>query len=191
MKKKTINAYDKTFEIFISKKEIAERVKILGKNISKDYRDKNPLLLCILNGAFVFSADLVRALNINCNVSFTKLASYSGLKSSGKVTTILGIDTPIKGRHVIIVEDIVDSGVTMNRLLKQLALESPASVTIAACFMKTEALIEPVEVKYLGFDIPNKFIIGYGLDYDGLGRNWSDVYVLKKDNGQGTRDENK
>ncbi len=173
-----VHAHDKTFELYMSKKEIAARVKNLGKKISDDYRDKNPLLLCILNGAFVFAADLARAMDINCEISFTKLSSYNGLKSSGEVTTILGIDIPVQGRHVIIVEDIVDTGITLNRFLRQLASQSPASIKIAACFIKTEAIIEPVEIHYLGFKIPNKFIIGYGLDYNGLGRNWGDVYTL-------------
>lgn len=179
MNKLQVSAHDKIFELYISEKKIAQRVRTLGKQISDDYRDKNPLFLCVLNGAFVFAADLARAVDIDGEFSFTKLSSYAGLKSSGEVSTILGLDMPVTGRHVIVVEDIVDTGVTMSRFLKQLEKESPASVAIASCFVKSEAVIEQVTVKYQGFDIPNKFIIGYGLDYDGLGRNWKSVYVLK------------
>ncbi len=179
MEKKTITVHDKTFELYISASEIAARVAELGKNISGDFRDKNPVLICILNGAFIFAADLARALDIECEISFTKLSSYSGLKSSGEVTVILGLDISVEGRHVIIVEDIVDTGITMNRFLKQINLLKPASVEIAACFIKSESIIDPVEVKYAGFNITDRFIIGYGLDYNGHGRNRADVYLLK------------
>ncbi len=179
MNKKTITAHDKTFELYITASEIAERVVELGKNISKDYKDKNPVLLCILNGAFVFAADLARTLDIDCEISFTKLSSYKGLKSSGDVKVILGLDIIVEGRHVIIVEDIVDTGITMNRFLKQINLQKPASVEIAACFVKSESIIDPVEIKYTGFIIPDRFIIGYGLDYNGHGRNWQDIYSVK------------
>ena len=175
-----MSTHDKNFELYISASEIATRVAELGKNITKDYSDKNPILVCILNGAFVFAADLARALDIDCEISFTKLSSYSGLKSTGEVAVILGLDISVEGRHLIIVEDIVDTGITMNRFLKQVNLLKPASVEVAACFVKRDSIIDPVEIKYSGFNISDRFIIGYGLDYNGLGRNLPDVYGLKQ-----------
>ena len=175
-----VKAHDKQFRPMISAINIAERVEAIGEQISKDYLDKKPLLLAILNGAFMFAADLSRHINTDLELTFIKLSSYKGTSTTGNVTTVLGLDTTLKGRHIIIVEDIVDTGKTLHHFLNQLQKEEPASVEIAACFLKPTALEHPISIKYLGFEIPNHFIIGYGLDYDGLGRNLPDVYELNE-----------
>jgi hypoxanthine phosphoribosyltransferase len=135
-------------------------------------------MLGILNGAFIFAADLLRGMTIECELTFIKLSSYRGTGTTGKVQTVLGLDMDLTGRHIIIVEDIVDTGLTLHNFLSSLANDKPASVAIASAFFKSEALQHPLSINYLGFDIPDKFIIGYGLDYDGLGRNLPDVYQL-------------
>jgi hypoxanthine phosphoribosyltransferase len=173
-----ILAHDLTFQIFLSRNEIAGRVAALGQQIRQDYEGKQPLLLCILNGAFVFAADLVRACELPCEVSFVKLASYEGTQSSGAVSTILGLDRDLENRHIIIVEDIVDSGRTLYHFISQLNTLKPASVALAALLLKPEALRFPIEINYLGFEIPDKFVVGYGLDYDGLCRNLPDIYQI-------------
>jgi hypoxanthine phosphoribosyltransferase len=170
--------HGKTFRPMFAAQTIAERVSAIGAQISEDYRGKKPLLLAILNGAYVFAADLSRAIPIDLELTFVKLSSYKGTSTTGKVTTVLGLDAELKGRHIIIVEDIVDTGKTLHNFLKELQKEEPASVEIAACFHKPTALEHPLSIKYLGFEIPNHFIIGYGLDYDGLARNLADVYEL-------------
>ena len=175
-----VKAHDKSFRPMISAQTIAERVEIVGKQISEDYCGKKPLLLAILNGAYMFAADLSRAIHTDLELTFVKLSSYKGTSTTGNVTTVLGLDTTLRGRHIIIVEDIVDTGNTLHNFLKELDKEEPASVEIAACFLKPTALQHPLSIKYLGFEIPDHFIIGYGLDYDGLGRNLSDVYELNE-----------
>ncbi len=169
--------HDKKFEIYLSAQAIQNRISVLGEQISRDYEDKNPILLCILNGAFIFAADLARAITINCEVHFVKLSSYLGAQSTGTVKTIVGLDVSIMGRHVIVVEDIVDTGLTMQRLLRNLWQEEPLSTAVASCFVKPSALLHPLDIAYTGFEIPNLFIIGYGLDYNKLGRNFADVYI--------------
>ena len=175
-----ITVHDKTFKPMISAQMIAERVANIGQQITKDYSGKKPLLLSILNGGYMFAADLSRAIDTDLELTFVKLSSYKGISTTGKVTTVLGLDTDLKGRHIIIVEDIVDTGNTLHNFFKELDKEEPASVEIAACFHKPEALQHPLSIKYLGFEIPNRFIVGYGLDYDGLGRNLPDVYEVNE-----------
>jgi hypoxanthine phosphoribosyltransferase len=175
----TVTVHGKTFEPFITSTQIAERVAVLSAQINAEYADKKPLMLGILNGAFIFAADLLRGMTIDCELTFIKLSSYRGTGTTGKVQTVLGLDTDLTGRHIIIVEDIVDTGLTLHNFLTSLsANDKPASVAIASAFFKSEALQHPLSINYLGFDIPDKFIIGYGLDYDGLGRNLPDVYQL-------------
>lgn len=173
-----VTAHDKSFRPMISAQTIADRVAAIGALIAQDYEGKRPLLLAILNGAYMFAADLSRAIHIDLELTFVKLSSYKGTATTGKVTTVLGLDTDLRGRHIIIVEDIIDTGNTLHNFLKELEKEEPASVEIAACFLKPTALQHPLSMKYLGFEIPDHFIIGYGLDYDGLGRNLADVYEL-------------
>lgn len=176
--KEQIIAHDLTFEPFISHTRIAERVRQLGEQIREDYRGKHPLFIGLLNGAFIFAADLVRNCELDCEITFVRLASYEGTRSSGNISTIQALNTPVQGRHVIVVEDIVDSGRTLDHFMKELKAHSPASVSLAVLLFKPTMLEYPVQVDYLGFEIPEKFVIGYGLDYNGLGRNLSSIYQL-------------
>ena len=169
---------DKTFRTFISEAEIKQRVKELAAQISHDLEGKNPLLLGVLNGAFVFAADLMREMTIPCEISFVKLASYQGTTSTGKVTEVIGINEDLSGRTVVIVEDIVESGQTMKQMVESLGTRNPASVHICTLFFKPEKLQEELTLDYVAFRIPDDFIVGYGLDYDGLGRELKDIYTI-------------
>ncbi|MFQ5445456.1 MAG: hypoxanthine phosphoribosyltransferase [Saprospiraceae bacterium] len=176
--KKTIAAHDLTFEPFIESPEIARRVEEMGRQITGKYKGQRPLFLSVLNGAFVFAADLLRAIDLECELAFVRLASYEGTGSSGKIRTVLGLDIPIKDRHVIVVEDIVDSGRTLHHFMDYLQKMEPASMALATLLFKPDALKFPVKIDYLGFEIPDKFVVGYGLDHDGLCRNLKDIYQL-------------
>lgn len=169
---------DKRFELFLSSETIAQRINETGKQIAEEYRDLQPVFLCVLNGAFIFAADLLRQVNIQAEVSFIKLSSYNGLQSTGNVKTLIGINGSLQGRHVILVEDIVDTGKTLHDLLPQLAEHNPASVKIACLLSKPTARTHEAPTDYTCFEIPDKFVIGYGLDCDGKGRNLPDIYVL-------------
>ncbi|MCX6314919.1 MAG: hypoxanthine phosphoribosyltransferase [Sphingobacteriales bacterium] len=173
-----IQVLDKKFQPFLSAAEIQEKVDLLAKEINRDYADKRPLFIAILNGSFMFASDLFKALTIEAEICFIKLASYKGTRSTGNVITSIGLDQSIKGRHVIIVEDIVDTGKTLSEFLPQLHDQQPDSLKIAALLHKPEALVHPLTIDYLGFTVPNKFLVGYGLDYDGLGRNLKEIYQL-------------
>jgi hypoxanthine phosphoribosyltransferase len=176
---KEISVLDKTFVPFISKETIRERVLELAANISNDYSGETPLLVAILNGSFIFAADLFRALEIDAAISFVKLASYKGTSSTGNIVTAIGLDENLKGRHIIIVEDIIDTGRTLNAFLPEIYQRGPASVKIATFLTKPSALQFDIKADYRAFEIENKFVLGYGLDYDGHGRNFPDLYVLK------------
>ena len=171
---------DKTFQTSITEAEIKSRVKSMAQQISKDMEGKNPLFLGVLNGAFIFAADLLREMTIPCEVSFVKLASYQGTTSTGKVTEVLGINEDLSGRTVIIVEDVVDTGHTMKQMIETLGTRNPASVHICTLFFKPEKLQEKLTLDYVVFSIPDDFILGYGLDYDGQGRELKDVYTIVK-----------
>ncbi len=173
-----ITVHNKPFKPYISADEITEEVTAIAKRINKDYDGKKPLFIAILNGAFMFAADLFKHIEIDAEISFIKLASYKGTKSSGQVVTAIGLDIDLFNRHLIIIEDIVDTGKTLNVFLPQLKHQQPASLKIAALLHKPEAIIFPLHIDYLGFSIPQKFVVGYGLDYDGLGRNLADIYQL-------------
>jgi hypoxanthine phosphoribosyltransferase len=173
-----VRIHDKTFKPYLGEEEIREKVKELADALNRDYRDKNPIFIAILNGAFIFAADLFKELRINAEISFIKLASYKGMKSSGQVITAIGLDIEIFNRHVVIVEDIVDTGKTLHEFLPQLWHQQPASIKIAALLHKPAAMAFPMTVDYTGFEIPDKFVVGYGLDYNGLGRNTSSIYQL-------------
>jgi hypoxanthine phosphoribosyltransferase len=175
----TIQVLDKTFEPYLKEAVIQEKITELAKQLNKDYAGKRPLFLSILNGSFLFTADLFKQITIEAEVSFIKLASYKGTSSTGNVITAIGLDINVKDRHIIILEDIIDTGKTLHHYLPQLDSMQPASVKIAVLLNKKEALQYPVQVDYSCFDIPNKFVVGYGLDYDGLGRNSKDIYQLK------------
>ncbi len=175
-----ITVHDKTFEPYISAAAIDGQIKKLAAQINTDYAGKKPLLIPILNGSFMFASDLFKAITIEAEICFIKLASYKGTKSTGNVITSIGLDEPLEGRHVIVVEDIVDTGKTLAEFLPQLANQQPASLKIAALLHKPEALAHPLTIDYLGFNVPNKFLLGYGLDYDGLGRNIPEIYTLQE-----------
>lgn len=180
MEKKKIKLHNLTFQPYLSEATIQERVQALGKELVIEYKDKNPLFVAILNGAFIFAADLVREFNHNCELTFVKLKSYAGLESTVDIMTRIGLETEVSGRHIIIVEDIVDTGNTMYNFLLELNQLKPLSISIASLLVKPDALLHPIDIKYIGFNIPTDFVIGYGLDYDGLGRNYKDIYQLEK-----------
>ena len=169
---------DKTFKTFIPESEIKAQVQRVAQQINEDMKDKNPLLLAVLNGSFIFAADLMRALTIPCEISFVKLASYQGTTSTGKVKEVFGINEDLTGRTVIIVEDIVESGLTMQRMIESLGTRNPESIHICTLLLKPQRLKVPLNIKYTVFSIPNDFILGYGLDYDQQGRQLRDIYTL-------------
>lgn len=171
-----------TFEPYITRATIDARVKALGEQISKDYAGRKPLFVCVLNGAFPFASDLFRACeDLDAEIAFIRLKSYEGTGSTGVVKEILGLSDDIEGRDIIIVEDIVDTGHTITRLVNQLNEKKPAGIKVATLLFKPEALEENVSPDYVGFTIPKKFIIGFGLDLNGLARNLNDIYILKQD----------
>jgi hypoxanthine phosphoribosyltransferase len=177
--KKIVHLKDKSFDTFIDAETIQKRIKELGLQISEDYQGKFPLCLGVLNGCFVFAADLMRELSIDVDVSFAKYSSYQNMESSGNVKKLIGLkDDELKGRDIIIIEDIVDTGLTMESLLNKLKTMSVNSVEVATLLLKPDALQIELDIKYVGFEIENKFVVGYGLDYDGLGRNLKDIYQL-------------
>jgi hypoxanthine phosphoribosyltransferase len=173
-----IIVHDKEFEPYLSVAEITHKIQEMADAINRDYAGKRPLFIAILNGSFMFAADLFKAVTIDAEICFIKLASYKGTKSSGQVITAIGLDTDLIDRHVIILEDIVDTGKTLSEFLPQLHHHHPKSLKIAALLHKPEATVYPIKIDYLGFSIPNKFVLGYGLDYDGLGRNIKEIYQL-------------
>lgn len=176
-----IHVHDKTFVPYLSQEEIIAKVKVLADQINVEYKGRKPLFISILNGSFMFSADLFKLINIDAEICFIKLASYKGTKSSGQVITAIGLDTDLTGRDIIILEDIIDTGKTIHRFLPQVYNQQPASLKIAVLLHKPEATVFPVKIDYKCFTIPDKFVVGYGLDYDGLGRNLPQLYQLKED----------
>lgn len=173
-----IQLHDKKFQPFISEGEISQRVREIARDIGADWADKKPLLLSVLNGSFMFAAELLKYLNIPLEISFVKLASYSGTGTTGAVKQLIGLNEQLKGRFVLVVEDIVDTGITMDNLLKDLTAYQPAEVRVATLLFKPEAFIRDFKIHYCGFSIPNNFIVGFGLDYNGLGRNYPEIYTL-------------
>ncbi len=175
----SIQLHDLHFVPLITEEVLQARVQALGLELKDTLGDKTPLFISILSGAFVFAADLMRAFESDCEVGFVKLASYSGTRSTGDVQTVMGLDKDLSGRHLVVVEDIVDTGRTLHFFLDHLWEKNPASVTTVAFLRKPEAVEFPVKMDLIGFDIDDKFVVGYGLDYDGLGRNLRSIYVLK------------
>jgi len=172
------------FRIFLTEEEIQQRVLELGKRIGHDYEGKTPILIAVLNGAFMFVSDLMRAIEIDCEIDFLKLSSYGAEKvSSGDVRELKRIDADIKGRHIIVVEDIVDTGHSMRFILDSLRQFEPESVGVATLLHKPEATTVPLDLDYVGFEIPNKFVLGYGLDYGQLGRNLRSIYMEEEGGG--------
>jgi hypoxanthine phosphoribosyltransferase len=173
-----ITILDKTFIPFIEREKLEERISELASQISTDYKDGCPIFIVVLNGAFLFATELLKRTQLSCEITFVKLASYTHTESTGSVRQIIGLEEKITGRDVIIIEDIVDTGLTMSQLLTQIALLNPASVEIATLLHKPDALLKPLDMRYIGFEIANRFVVGYGLDYDGLGRNLDSLYVI-------------
>lgn len=176
-----IQIEDKQFEIFISENEISKETKFLGAQISSDYKNKEVVFVAMLNGAFMFAADLLKEISIPCVISFVKFSSYHGTESTGKVNELIGLNQDLKGKHIIILEDIVDSGTTMDHLMPTVLKENPASIKICTLLFKPDAFRGHFKPDYIGFSISNAFVVGYGLDYDGLGRNLNAIYQLKKE----------
>ena len=176
----TMKVHDKYFVPFLSEAEIQKKIKELAAQINKDYASKKPLFIAILNGSFMFASDLFKYITIDAEICFIKLASYKGTKSSGQVITAIGLDTDITSRNVIIVEDIIDTGKTLNEFLPQIRNQQPTSLKIAVLLHKPEATVYPITIDYCGFSIPDKFVVGYGLDYNGFGRNSKSIYKLQE-----------
>jgi hypoxanthine phosphoribosyltransferase len=173
-----IKVHDKSFETYLSEETIQQRIKELAADINKDYAGKRPLFIAILNGSFMFASDLFKYLTIEAEICFIKLASYKGMKSTGKVVTSIGLEEDLFGKEVILIEDIVDTGKTLHNFLPKLIHQQPKSLKIVTLLHKPEATAFPLKLDYIGFGIPNKFVVGYGLDYDGLGRNLKEIYQL-------------
>jgi hypoxanthine phosphoribosyltransferase len=173
-----VNVKDKEFQLSVPASEINAAVQRIADRINRDYAGKDPLFLAVLNGAFVFASDLIRRITIPCEISFVKFESYSGTASTLKVNELIGLKENIRDRHVIIVEDIVDTGITMDHLLEHLKGLGPADVKMAVFCFKPEAFKKSFKIDYLGMEIPNEFVVGYGLDYDGYGRNLPEIYKI-------------
>ncbi len=174
----TIRIKDKTFAVSIKEEDILKEVERVADAINRDLTGKNPLFLCVLNGSFMFASDLMKRISIPCEISFVKLASYQGVSSTGVIKEVIGLNEDISGRTVVIVEDIVDTGLTMQRLLETLGTRNPAEIHIATLLVKPDKLQVELDIEYAAMQIPNDFIVGYGLDYDGFGRNYKDIYTL-------------
>ncbi|RAK02155.1 hypoxanthine phosphoribosyltransferase [Larkinella arboricola] len=169
---------DKNFVPFIDQNKLKNRIVQLADQINHDYRDKEPLLVVVLNGAFIFAAELMTHLTIPCRVTFIRVSSYQQTASTGVVRELLGLSESIAGQDVILIEDIIDTGLTIQEVSRQLMQQQPTSLEIATMLFKPEALKVEVDIKYIGFEIENQFVVGYGLDYDGFGRNAKEIFVL-------------
>jgi hypoxanthine phosphoribosyltransferase len=176
----TVKILDKEFELFIPEAKIYEAIDNLAEKITRDLGDSDPIFLGILNGSFLFAAELLKRVTFPCTISFLKLASYQGTASTGKVKRLIGINEDIKDKTVIVLEDIIDTGLTMQQIKKQLVGYEPKEIKVVTLFFKPEAYQTDDHIDYVGMEIPNDFIVGFGLDYDGYGRNLTNVYKLKK-----------
>ena len=174
----TIKVKDKVFAVSIPEEKILKEIDRIAAEMNRDLEGKNPLFVCVLNGSFVFAADLFRRINIPAEISFVKLASYEGTASTGVIKEVIGLSENIAGRTVVVVEDIIDTGCTMQKLLENLGTRSPEAIHVCALLLKPEKLKVELDVKYVALEIPNDFIVGYGLDYDGYGRNLKDIYTV-------------
>ncbi len=175
-----LKVLDKEFVISLSSDKIQSRISELAEKLSSDFQDKKPVFLGILNGSFMFASDLFKKIRMDAQITFLKLASYQGSSSTGSVKQLIGLNQEITGQHIIILEDIVDTGITLENIMMQLSGYQPASITIVTLLFKPEAYQKDFDIDYIGFSIPNEFIVGYGLDYDGFGRNTEDIYTLLK-----------
>ena len=174
----TIQIKDKKFRLSIPESEIQAAVKNVAEQINRDIADKNPIFICVLNGAFMFAGDLMKNVNMPCEITFVKLSSYDGLYTSGVVKEIIGLNESVVGRNVVVVEDIVDTGITMERILSSLRTKGANEIRVATFLQKPDALQRDIKIDYVAMKIPNDFIVGYGLDYDRYGRNLKDIYTV-------------
>lgn len=176
----SVKIHDKFFDLYVGKEQIAEIVNTLATQIKNDLGNEVPLFISILNGSFILTADLIRAYGSDCEISFVKLASYEKKQSTGKVNQLLGINEDLTGRTIVVLEDIIDTGNTLQKIYEILGNEPIKELKIATLFFKPDVFKKELTIDYIGMDIPDKFILGYGLDYDGLGRNLPDIYKLLK-----------
>ena len=176
----TVEVQGKTFEISITSNEIESKVQELQNQIHQDYKDKTPVFIGILNGSFIFMSDLVKGYPGNCEMDFIKVSSYEGMDSTGKVQNLMGLKNDISGRDVILVEDIIDTGLTLKATIEKIENLNPSSISIVSLLFKPEKCQVDLKIDYCGFEIPNEFVIGYGLDFDGLVRNLKHIYRLKQ-----------
>jgi len=177
---KEIHLIDKIFVPYISEEKILSRIKELGEELRSDYGHDNVLFLSVLNGSFMFTSDVMKQIDGDVELSFIKLASYEGTSTTGKVHELIGLNQNIEGRHIVIIEDIVDTGLTVDRVITMLKMQNPMSIEVCTLLYKPDAFKGDSTPKYFGFKIPNKFVVGYGLDYDQLGRNLKEIYQLKE-----------
>ena len=175
---KTIKVKDKTFSVSISERALKRQIKRIAEKINRDYEGREPVFLAVLNGSFIFAADLLREIDVPCEISFVKLASYEGTSSSGSIREVIGLNIDITDRPVIIVEDIIDTGLTMAHMLETLKKQNPASIDICTLLLKPDKLQVKLDIRYCCMQIPDDFVVGYGLDYDGFGRNTKDIYTI-------------
>jgi hypoxanthine phosphoribosyltransferase len=169
---------DKSFKPYLTSSEISIAIQKIANQINLDYQDKNPLFIAILNGSFIFASDLFKKIDIPAEISFIKLASYQGTKSTGNVITAIGLETDLFDRHVVVLEDIIDTGKTLSAFLPQLQHQQPKSLKVCTLLHKKEATKFPIDIDYLGFQIPDLFVVGYGLDYNGYGRNMDQIMQI-------------
>ncbi|MDN3668554.1 hypoxanthine phosphoribosyltransferase [Echinicola jeungdonensis] len=174
-----ITLKDKQFVSFIPEEDLKKRVAELGDQLTTDYKGKTPLVIGVLNGSFMFLSDLLKKIDLEVEVSFVKISSYESMSSTGKINGLIGLNEELEGREVLIVEDIVDTGRSIEHMLKAVKEKKPKNVAVVSLLFKPKALRAPVDVEYIGFEIPNKFVVGYGMDYEGVGRNIKEIYQLK------------
>lgn len=177
-----VKLHDKEFEIFLTEDELDLDIEVVAERLNTDYADKTPVFIAVLNGAFMFASELLKQVHIPCEISFVKMASYEGTQSSGEMNRLIGLAGNMTGRHIVIVEDIVDTGHTVEHLMADLQEQGPASIEVATLLMKPDAYRKHFPVKYVARNIPNEFVVGFGLDYDGLGRNLRHIYTLSTEN---------
>lgn len=175
---KSVTIRDKNFQVCLSSESIQNRISELAEKISSDLKGKRPLFICVLNGSFIFAADLFRRISTEAEITFLRVSSYEGTQSTGVIRNVVGINEKLEGRIVVVVEDIVDTGDTAVYLVDEIKKQNPQKVYFASLLLKPKALRQDIKIDYLGFEVPNDFLIGYGLDYDGLGRNFQDIYKL-------------
>ena len=173
-----VKLLDREFALSIPESTILKSIRKIAAEIDRDLRDKDPLLICVLNGSFMFASDLMKEMSFNCEISFVKLSSYSGTSSTGNVKQLIGLNEDIKGRNIVLLEDIVDTGITIANVVEQLKKLEPADVRVATMLFKPEAYVKDMKIDYIGLEIPNDFIVGYGLDYNGYGRNLRNIYTV-------------